>query len=59
MNPIVQFFSNSLGVRWGFLISVMVTVIRQLCIEEGWFGVDFEFVEGRVMSGCDPKRTYV
>ena len=39
MSPVLLLTEN-LGVRWGFLIPIMFTLIRQLFVEGGFCGVD-------------------
>ena len=40
MNPILQFFLKALAFAGDFLISMMVTSIRQSCVEGGCCGAD-------------------
>ena len=40
MNPILQFFLKALMSTGGFLITIMITSLRQLCVVGGCRGFD-------------------
>jgi hypothetical protein len=42
MNPILQFFLKALAFAGDFLISMMVTLIRQLYVEAEFCGIESE-----------------
>ena len=44
MNPLLQFFLQSLVSAGGFLILMIVTLIRQLCVEGGWCDIEAKLI---------------